>query len=73
MASQSVLSNANQTATPNWAGEMRYVSRQPILDLRGHVHGYELLFRDTPEAATSVDKERVVNANPNVAIPVFEQ
>jgi EAL and modified HD-GYP domain-containing signal transduction protein len=50
MASQSVLSNANQTATPNWAGEMRYVSRQPILDLRGHVHGYELLFRDTPEA-----------------------
>jgi EAL and modified HD-GYP domain-containing signal transduction protein len=25
-------------------GELRYVARQPILDLRGKVHGYELLF-----------------------------
>jgi EAL and modified HD-GYP domain-containing signal transduction protein len=24
---------------------MRYVARQPILNLRGHVHGYDLLFR----------------------------
>jgi EAL and modified HD-GYP domain-containing signal transduction protein len=30
---------------------MRYVARQPILDLRGRVHGYELLFRAGPEAA----------------------
>jgi EAL and modified HD-GYP domain-containing signal transduction protein len=29
---------------------MRYVARQPILDLRGRVHGYELLFRAGPEA-----------------------
>ena len=29
---------------------VRYVARQPILDLRGKVHGYELLFRDGPEA-----------------------
>ncbi len=28
----------------------RYVARQPILDLHGKVHGYELLFRDGPEA-----------------------
>lgn len=31
------------------AGEVRYVARQPILDARGRVHGYELLFRDGPE------------------------
>jgi EAL and modified HD-GYP domain-containing signal transduction protein len=31
-------------------GGVRYVARQPILDLRGKVHGYELLFRDGPEA-----------------------
>jgi EAL and modified HD-GYP domain-containing signal transduction protein len=30
---------------------MRYVARQPILDLHGKVHGYELLFRDGPRAA----------------------
>ncbi len=30
------------------AGGFRYVARQPILDLRGRVHGYELLFRDGP-------------------------
>ena len=28
------------------AGGIRYVARQPILDLRGRVHGYELLFRN---------------------------
>ena len=32
-------------------GGMRYVARQPILDLRQRVHGYELLFRAGPEAA----------------------
>ena len=30
-------------------------------------------FRDTPEVATLVDEEPVVNANPNVALMVFEQ
>ena len=29
---------------------MRYVARQPIMNLRGHTHGYELLFRNGPEA-----------------------
>ena len=29
---------------------MRYVARQPILDLHGKVHGYELLFRNGAEA-----------------------
>lgn len=31
-------------------GALRYVARQPILDVRGRVHGYELLFRAGPEA-----------------------
>lgn len=30
--------------------QLRYVARQPILDLRGRVHGYELLFRAGQEA-----------------------
>jgi EAL and modified HD-GYP domain-containing signal transduction protein len=30
-------------------GGFRYVARQPILDLRGRVHGYELLFRGGPQ------------------------
>lgn len=30
---------------------VRYFARQPILDLHGKVHGYELLFRSGPEAA----------------------
>jgi EAL and modified HD-GYP domain-containing signal transduction protein len=38
-------------ALPEIAGVLRYVARQPILDLRGRVHGYELLFRAGPEAA----------------------
>jgi len=28
---------------------LRYLARQPIMDLRGRVHGYELLFRAGPE------------------------
>ena len=40
-------------AAEEWAGEMRYVARQPIMNLRGHVHGYELLFRGAPEAVLS--------------------
>jgi c-di-GMP-related signal transduction protein len=33
------------------------VARQPILDLRSKVHGYELLFRDGPVAAFQGDSE----------------
>jgi len=35
--------------------EMRYVARQPILDLHGRLHGYELLFRDGPGVAFQGD------------------
>jgi len=34
---------------------VRYVARQPILDVRGQVYGYELLFRNGPEAIFSGD------------------
>lgn len=33
------------------ASALRYLARQPILDLRGRVHAYELLFRSGPETA----------------------
>jgi EAL and modified HD-GYP domain-containing signal transduction protein len=34
---------------PAREGELRYFSRQPILNATGHVHGYELLFRNGPK------------------------
>ena len=34
---------------------MRYVARQPILDRRGRLHGYELLFRNGVDASFSGD------------------
>jgi EAL and modified HD-GYP domain-containing signal transduction protein len=34
---------------------VRYVARQPILDLRNRLHGYELLFRSGPETGFSGD------------------
>jgi EAL and modified HD-GYP domain-containing signal transduction protein len=36
---------------------MRYVARQPIMDLHGRVHGYELLFRAGPEAVFRGDRD----------------
>jgi EAL and modified HD-GYP domain-containing signal transduction protein len=38
-----------EAVPPNWTGEIRYVARQPILNVHGHVHGYELLFRNAPD------------------------
>jgi len=37
--------------------KLRYMARQPILDARGKVHGYELLFRAGPGAGFSGDGE----------------
>lgn len=36
---------------------LRYVARQPILDMRGVVRGYELLFRDAPRYGFTGDGE----------------
>jgi len=37
-------------AAPESPSEVRYLARQPIMDLRGRVHGYELLYRAGPDA-----------------------
>jgi EAL and modified HD-GYP domain-containing signal transduction protein len=49
MASQSTAAQCPFSLPVDQAGGFRYVARQPILDLRGRVHGYELLFRDGPQ------------------------
>jgi c-di-GMP-related signal transduction protein len=51
MATQAVLAPNAQPWLIELAGGLRYLARQPIMDLRGRVHGYELLFRAGPEAA----------------------
>lgn len=47
---------------PESAGGVRYVARQPILDLRGKVHGYELLFRDGAAAVFRGDGDHATRA-----------
>jgi c-di-GMP-related signal transduction protein len=49
--STQVLPGKNPAALPELSGGLRYVARQPIMDLRSRVHGYELLFRAGPDAA----------------------
>ena len=51
MAVQAIAAISLEAALPEFAGGLRYVARQPIMDLRGRVHAYELLFRAGPEAA----------------------
>ena len=41
--------------TNDKGGGLRYVARQPILDCRGRLHGYELLFREGAGAVFSGD------------------
>jgi hypothetical protein len=45
MARMATSVESTAAAPPELAGCQRYVARQPILDLHGRVHGYELLFR----------------------------
>ena len=44
-----------QGVQPGKSEEVRYVACQPILDLQGHVHAYDLLFRNTPGALVRRD------------------
>ncbi len=48
-----LLTPANPPArvSQEHAVDLRYVARQPILDLHGRLHGYELLFRNGPGVA----------------------
>ena len=39
------IANALDNSPLESEGVLRFVARQPILDLHGKVHGYELLFR----------------------------
>ena len=50
MATLTIPANHSAPALREGIGGLRYVARQPIMDLRGRVHGYELLFRAGPEA-----------------------
>jgi c-di-GMP-related signal transduction protein len=49
MATQSLSAAIPGGAAADMSGAFRYLARQPILDLQGHVHGFELLFRSGPE------------------------
>jgi EAL and modified HD-GYP domain-containing signal transduction protein len=51
MATEISPGRSLEVAPPELTSALRYVARQPIMDLRGRVHGYELLFRAGPEAA----------------------
>jgi EAL and modified HD-GYP domain-containing signal transduction protein len=51
-------SSVSALPEPDLTIGMRYVARQPILDLNGKVHGYELLFRDGPRAVFSGDGDQ---------------
>lgn len=60
MAAQAGFANGAGTPLPGLVGEMRYVARQPILDMQGRVHGYDLLFRTAPEVVLRRDAELAV-------------
>ena len=55
MISQNDPVNLPEADLPEPSGTLRYVARQPIMDLHGRVHAYELLFRSGPEAFFSGD------------------
>jgi len=52
-----VAAKSAETSLPEYADGLRYVARQPILDLHGRVHAYELLFRAGPETAFRGDDD----------------
>jgi EAL and modified HD-GYP domain-containing signal transduction protein len=49
------VARRSMAEVPQIEGGIRYVARQPIMDLRGRVHGYELLFRNGPEEMFCAD------------------
>lgn len=54
-ASVGIAATSNQQQPAEDAGHARFVARQPIFDLRGRVHAYELLFRSGPANSFSGD------------------
>jgi EAL and modified HD-GYP domain-containing signal transduction protein len=55
MAAQAAKVICLGTAQRELTGELRCVARQPILDLQGRVHGYDLIFRNTPDSVFYCD------------------
>jgi EAL and modified HD-GYP domain-containing signal transduction protein len=55
MAARSEVVKPPETTALAWDGEMRTVARQPILNLGGRLHAYELLFRDSPAAGNGAE------------------
>lgn len=51
------LETGPQEARNEASAHLRYVARQPILDAAGRVHGYDLIFRNAPEAIFRRDPE----------------
>ncbi len=60
MAAQDRAGSSVFAEQPAQAGELRYFSRQPILNATGHVHGYELLFRNGPKPGHRRDRVEAV-------------
>jgi EAL and modified HD-GYP domain-containing signal transduction protein len=58
MSATESVSEGLKVGEPEAGASIRYVARQPIMDLRGKVLAYELLFRNGPNAAFSGDGER---------------
>ena len=55
MGTQNTPAMSPEAVLPESAGGVRYLARQPIMDLHGRVHGYELLFRSGPVSFFSGD------------------
>jgi c-di-GMP-related signal transduction protein len=55
VTTQIETANGTEVADQEWAGEMRYVARQAILDSSGRVQGYELRFRNSHASVPSGD------------------
>lgn len=52
------ISESLKAGEPVAGNSIRYVARQPIMDLRGKLHAYELLFRNGPNAVFLGDGEQ---------------
>jgi EAL and modified HD-GYP domain-containing signal transduction protein len=59
---QSLASEPGIACAPEPTDGIRYIARQPILDRRSRLHGYELLFRMGPEAAFRGDGEQATRS-----------
>jgi len=62
MATEATTAKGTELAAADWLGGLRYMARQPILDLRGKVYGYELLLRSGPEAGFQGDNNLATRA-----------